>query len=195
MKKLTAQQIEDQLTEHIPHRLCLLVTFRDRQDWFRKQVGSKENDLLRVSKDSALISIRLFCHFLGFKLNGSKTSLVDSELRGDDAGVEMLGGEKVDANKLPKSEKDLLAGLLTRADKELAHLTSNYERHAEFNTASALIEGITLVERLLRQQLYERLNRPFPNLDKERNLSFDEWNFPDGQKSPTAFVIKNGASR
>jgi trans-2-enoyl-CoA reductase len=180
MKKLTPQQIEDQLTEHIPHRLCLLLTFRDRQDWFRKKAATMDNDLLRVSKDAALISIRLFSQFLGLAR--------PRRIEDDDVTIEMLGGERMDWRKLGKEDQKLLKGLLNRANKELAHLTSHYIHHEEFNKAQALIDGITLIERLLRQQLYGRLNRPFPNLDREKTLRFDEWNFPDGQKSPTTFA-------
>ncbi len=187
MKTLTPQQIEDQLTEHIPHRLCLLVTFRDRQDWFRKRVGSMDNDLLRVSKDSTLIAIRQFADFLGFHLDNGKLVPESKEPKGDDVRVDMLGGDVVDISKLG-SDEALLVGLLKRGSKELAHLTSNYTRHDDFNTAKALIDGITLIETLLRKHLYEKLKLPFPNLLDEKYLRFDEWNFPDGPKSPTTFV-------
>jgi hypothetical protein len=183
---LTAQQKEDHLYKHVPHRLCLLVTFRDRQSWFRQRVSGKDNDLLRVSKDSALIAIRQFANFLGLQLENGK--LTPCKPTGDDVSVDMLGGESVDLTKLASSDKSILVGLLKRGNKELAHLTSNYGNHDKFNKAEALIHGITLVESLLRHQLYDKLKLSFPNLEAEKLLRFDEWNFPDGPSSSATFL-------
>src|ERR1017187_10371708 len=64
---LTADQKDNFFKHHLPHRLCLLTTFRDRQAWFAKRIGKKDKDLLRASKDSSLIMIRMFAEFLGLK--------------------------------------------------------------------------------------------------------------------------------
>jgi hypothetical protein len=68
---LTLDQKDEFFADHLPHRLCLLTTFRDRQSWFKERIGTKDCDLLRASKDSALIAVRMFADFLGLK-DGSR---------------------------------------------------------------------------------------------------------------------------
>jgi hypothetical protein len=67
---LSQENIDAFLRKHIPHRLVLLVTFRDRQEWFAEacQCNRPDGDLLRAAKESSLIGIRLFAQFLGLRL-------------------------------------------------------------------------------------------------------------------------------
>ena len=57
-------------------------------------------------------------------------------------------------------DQRLLAGIYCRADKELAPLTTHDE--ATFNASNALIDGINLVESLLRLNLYVKVGRQLP---------------------------------
>jgi hypothetical protein len=172
-------QKEAFLYHHIPHRLCLLTTFRDRQPWFKERKGDPDGDLLRVSKDSALVSIRMFAEFLGLKKVGVK--------RDDDVFVDMLGGTRVHMQDLPIEERGVINGLLRRANKKLAHLTCDYTGYDEFGTARALVDGINIVERLLREHLYEPPKAPFPDLVKEKLFWDDEFQFIHGRKSVSDF--------
>jgi hypothetical protein len=180
---LTSEDKQAFLDLHIPHRLCLLTTFRDRQVWFKERIGEADCDLLRVSKDSALISIRLFSEFLGLQLNGHKPRRLEERSgagRHDDILVDMLGGKRVLLADLSPAELPVIEGLLRRASKELAHLTSDYSDHNEFNTAGAFTVGIDAIERLLQTHLYEPLLHPFPNLVSEKLICNNEWQFMDG---------------
>lgn len=179
--ELTEAQKKAFLYHHIPHRLCLLTTFRDRQPWFKERKENPDCDLLRVSKDSALVSIRMFAEFLGLK------EVKRNDKRNDDVSVDMLGGTWTHMEDLPSEEQVVMKGLLLRANKELAHLTSDYTGHDEFNTARALVDGINIVERLLREHLYEPLKAPFPDLVKEKLFWDDEFQFVHGRKSVSDF--------
>ena len=179
--ELTKAQKVAFLDKHIPHRLCLLTTFRDRQPWFKERIGRPDCDLLRVAKDSVLISIRMFAEFLRLKESGGKE---------DDVFVDMLGGSPVKLTQLPEEEQSVINGLLRRANKELAHLTSDYTGHDEFNTAKVLVDGINIIEGLLRKHLYEPLKRSFPDLVKEKPIGDDWHQLVDGKRSVPDFPRK-----
>jgi hypothetical protein len=49
---LAPAQKDDFFRHHLPHRLCLLLAFRDRQPWFKERIGQGDGDLLRTSKDA-----------------------------------------------------------------------------------------------------------------------------------------------
>jgi hypothetical protein len=161
------------LRDHLAHRLILLTTFRDRQAWFerRLKVNGKDCDLLRVAKDAALISFRMFAYFLRLK-----PTPTDHD---DGVFVEMLGGNRVDMKTLSPKERQAINRLFFRAHREVAHLTTRYDSDA--NTAEAIVSGIDIIERLLRTHLYDvvgsRLGVPFPDLEKEKQLCGDRWQF------------------
>jgi hypothetical protein len=177
---LNPKQIEAFLQDHIPHRLILLTTFRDRQPWFEESLrtGRPDGDLLRVSKDSALMSIRMFANFLGLKLKSGKLTegFTPKSRYPDDVNVTDLGGRQALLSDLTADEQANLEGLLNRGDKELAHLTSNFTGHDDYNTEDAFESGIALIERLLRHKVYDEVvgsdgkKYPFPDLNKERRI-------------------------
>jgi hypothetical protein len=120
----------------------------------------------------------MFAEFLRLKESGGKE---------DDVFVDMLGGSPVKLTQLPEEEQSVINGLLRRANKELAHLTSDYTGHDEFNTARALVAGINIIEELLRKHLYEPLKHRFPDLVKERTIWDDEYQLVDGKMSVPDF--------
>jgi hypothetical protein len=181
MKTLPNSTKEEFLTAHIAHRLTLLRTFRERQKCFELEMKAPNNrlhgDLARCAKDSALISIRLLSGAMALRvLESSKGSgtfnLYDhrekriqeeKKRRNDDIWINELGGILPTTDDLSHHEKQLLAGMLRRADKELAHLTGTFDDG--FNTAKCIIEAVDLVERLLNQHLYQKVGKPMPQID------------------------------
>lgn len=185
MQALSTRQKRQFLTLHIPHRLCLLSTFRLRQPWFKTRIGKEDGDLLRIAKDSALITIRLFSEFLGLMPEDPLTHDSCTPRRGqknDDVSVEMLGGRRLFLHDLKKAEANLIRGLYQRASKELAHMTRTYTGHARFNTARAIVDGSKLIENLLREHLYDVVGAAFPTLTNERIIHFNHWQFVDGPR-------------
>ncbi len=157
---LTKQQREAFLRDHLPHRLILLTTFRDRQPWFEKsrQEELPDGDLLRTAKDSALMAIRMLASFLGLKVDkpGKLQEWLPPEPRRqpDDVFVTDLGGQPATLADLTTDEQKCLEGLLNRANKELAHLTCNFQGHDDFNTEEA-IERASLSHHFRDQVLSE----------------------------------------
>ena len=176
---LTPGQKDEFFEAHLPHRLCLLMAFRDRQPWFKERIGQKDGDLLRTSKDATLISIRLFANFLGLKLNRSCQMVGDFASRKDwpnDVNVIDLGGAPARLDDLTADDRTTLEELLKRADKELAHLTSSFADQLKFNSAAIMVRGIDIIERLLREKVYavarDQNGRPypFPTLEKQKTI-------------------------
>lgn len=167
---LTPDQKDEFFAAHLPHRLCLLTTFRDRQSWFKERIGTKDCDLLRASKDSALIAIRMFAEFLGLKDGSRKCP------RPDDVFLETLGCDRVELASLPQTERKVIEELTLRGNKELAHLTATFADQVKSNSAEVIVRGIDIIERLLREKVYalakDRNGRPypFPTLEKQRTI-------------------------
>jgi hypothetical protein len=170
VRQLTLAEQEGFRKAHLPHRLTLLRTFRDRvkEKQQRKGIWQGEGDIYRCLKDSALISIRLFLEAMG--LQGCCDTAKNSYLltmregrRADDVWIDQLGGMLVDPGDhdlISDQDHRILAGIYCRASKELAHLTVADE--GEFNTEEALIRGVDSVERLLRTHLYEKVGWEWP---------------------------------
>lgn len=192
---MTEEQITDFLQNHLPHRLVLLTTFRDRQAWFAKSYaeGRPDGDLLRTAKDSAVMAIRMMANFLGLTLdNVGKLQAQFPRRKADDVFVIDLRGKEATLADLSESEQKYLEGLLRRANKELAHLTCNFQNHDDFNTVEAIERGIETVERLLRQKVYDVVDGangkyPFPNLDRERKIHGTGWELRSGPLSVPPF--------
>ena len=175
----TPAQKPDFLDRHIPHRLCLLTTFRDRQAWFKERIGQADCDLVRVAKDSALISIRMFAQFL---------RITHSQQKRTDVFVDELGGRLArEPDELSPDDRAKIEGLHRRGNRELAHLTTDFQGHDSFNTARAIVDGINIIERLVRTCLYEEQCLPFPDLASEKELVFTGWIFVAGPVEKTEF--------
>jgi hypothetical protein len=172
LKKLPSSKQKNYRQRHFRHRLTLLRCFASRRannfDW------NSKGDLFRCAKDSALISIRLFLNSMGLRgdFDSARKDFVlkkDDKLRrnrrGDDILIDQLGGRLPDPRSwsLSAEEARLLAGVYKRANKELAHLTETFNE--EFNKEEAIDRASRLVERLLNECLYSRVNERMPDMD------------------------------
>jgi hypothetical protein len=161
--KLSDEEIGKFLDAHLPHRLTLLRTFRERKSTV-DIAGC--GDIYRCLKDSALISIRLLLEAMGLKGHheGGAYSLVPDPCpkKPDDVKIDLLGGEPVDPPSIPLDDQRVLAGIYCRASKELAHLTLTY--NDEFNDPERILLGIDLVQGLIQKHLYAKIGRELPPL-------------------------------
>jgi hypothetical protein len=75
-------------------------------------------------------------------------------------------------SQLSPDEQRQLQGMLRRADKELAHMTTNFREHDEFCTVDAFLHAIAIIERLLRDNVYNVVigPYPFPDLQNEKRI-------------------------
>jgi hypothetical protein len=168
MTNLTQTNRDKFLREHLRHRLTLLRTLRERKSCRHNYQG--QGDIYRCVKDSNLIAVRLILDFLGLKgeYDGSDYKLTARpRQRGgkfaEDIKIDQFIGRLLTPADVPASSQRILAGVYKRADKELAHLTSTFNK--EFNEEGALIAAATAVEDLLQRFLYDALHEQLPQMD------------------------------
>jgi hypothetical protein len=166
-KSLTSAEKDDFFEKHLPHRLTLLRAFRYRESWGGDWQG--KGDIFRCLEESALMSIRLFIEALGIQgmKDGSSCTVAPRQCwQADDVWIEDLGGDRVTANdicKMPAIERETLGALWFLANKELAHLTSEFASlHQDKHVM--IRGGIEIVESLLTTKLYAKVGRPFPDI-------------------------------
>jgi hypothetical protein len=179
MKTLSDSEKKEFLKSHLAHRLTLLRTFKERQNWLKDEMNPPNNrrhgDLARCAKDSALISIRLLSGAMAlrvlktpgksgnFALFDYREKRVKDLRKDDDIWLDDLGGTLPKTDDLTEENKRLLVGVLKRADKELAHLTKTFDN--EFNTAKIIVEAIDIIERLINEHLYIKVGVTMPLVD------------------------------
>lgn len=164
-KSLTSTEKEEFFDRHLPHRLTLLRAFRDRESWGGNWQG--KGDIFRCLEESALISIRLFIEALGLegKMDGPTYTIKRRETwHVDDVWIEDLGGTPLsedDLKNMPTGDRAVLGALWCWANKELAHLTSEFatQNHDKHGT---IRRGIDVIEELLCAKLYAEVGRRLP---------------------------------
>ena len=164
MTNLTQQEKDKFLSDHLPHRLTLLRTLRQRVE--NRYNFTNNGDIYRCLKDSNLITVRLFLDFFGLKgklENGIYELISIKSKRQDDVRIDEFIGHLLKPTDVPQLSHRILAGVYVRADKELAHLTTIF--NDEFNEEKALIEAATIVEDLIKRHLYDYLGKQLPKMN------------------------------
>jgi hypothetical protein len=169
MKTLTPSQQRAMLRKHLPHRLTLLRTLRERAR--AGESYCERGDIYRCVKDANLIAVRLLLDFMGLK---GVTGLAGPELQPsprrsgrkyeDDVRIDQFRGALLTPKDVPRRLHRRLAGVYCRADKELAHLTTKFS--ARYNSEAALIRAADAVESLLERHLYRPARLPLPAIDR-----------------------------
>jgi hypothetical protein len=164
--KMTRLDKKEFTQKHLKHRLTLLRTLRERKK--NGYLYDVQNDIYRCVKDSSLIAVRLLSDFLGFRVkfeNGhySLTEITEKQKRADDVRLDKFVDKLLCLKDLSIEDQRILWGVLIRADKELAYITSKFDD--EFNTEEALIKAATIVEHLLKKNLYDALGEELPEMD------------------------------
>ncbi|MBN8695228.1 MAG: hypothetical protein J0L87_01755 [Bacteroidetes bacterium] len=149
--------------KHIPHRINLLVTFRERFADLPEEKRQKIRDLFRCSKDISLLMARFLLNELGIKLKKGDRSLTREE------GAEWK--KRIAEYKLKSLElSDLLSNknlcedvliVLIAANRAVAHID---EKHVDHNLKTvedepSLIRVINYIENTIKINFYEFTNR------------------------------------
>jgi lipopolysaccharide biosynthesis glycosyltransferase len=147
MAKLSATQVEEYFSTHLPYRTRILVAHY----WMtRKPWTAERGDVawLQGCFEASLITGRMYLNVLGISKN-RHDQLTTSVFRADDVSAEDLGGRLVDVATLPATDRDLFVGFLKMADKGAAHLTTPM-KHSWEETHTA----ISRICHYLKVQLY-----------------------------------------
>src|SRR5687767_13327896 len=137
---------------HLRHRLTLLRTLRERPS---SSVNyHSKGDIYRCIKDSNLIAVRLLMDFIGIKgqkESGNYKLSPITKFHSNDVRIDKFIGKLLSPSDVPTNDQQIIAGVYVRADKELAHLTTDFDD--EFNQEEILIKAATIIESLLKKHL------------------------------------------
>lgn len=138
--------------EHFPHRVNLLITFRER---FGDPVNNRHlhsesyRDLFRCSKDTAMMMVRFFCEEVGLKLSQGQPEPEERKMPKRPFLVKKVS--KAGLKKDPRYTS--LVRVLTAANRAVAHIEDSDVYH---NLSDAeLIDAINLTEELVQSNIYQ----------------------------------------
>ncbi len=139
---------------HLAYRYTMLWTHKLR---FPEHHGLEHCHAV-CAFEASLLACRVFMEFLGLGISRKTGTPVLCETREwakpDDVKVTDLGGAFVMLSDMVGEEQDLLAKVYHLADKANAHLTHG----ASFMEEAGIVHAaIPVIDRLLRNNLYERL--------------------------------------
>ncbi len=148
---------DEYFDKHIPHRVNLLTTFRNRYSpKCKKNIGAlpwdKPRDFFRCSKDISILMVRFFCDELGVGLPKGKSELEDKNPSHPHF--------KPKPFKVSNAEKDprfdSLVKVLRAANRAVAHINPSDVNHElkEQKDDERLIEVIDWIEKLIETHMY-----------------------------------------
>lgn len=144
---------EDYLNRHIPHRVNLLITFRERfSNLTEKEIEDLDlRDLYRCSKDISIMMVRFFLEELGLKLIEGTKFLKNSKPK--QGFLLKLEKDKVDG----VSEYNSIVSVLVAANRAVAHITAKdvfHDLDTHENTLKILIPVINYTEQKIISNIY-----------------------------------------
>jgi hypothetical protein len=148
---------------HIPHRVNLLITFRQRYSGRYPQIAlSREayRDLSRCAKDMSLIMVRFFCEEMGIYLPKGKNDVEESKSWSSRFGSSRLSKAVFKAD--PEKYEELCK-VLRAANRAVAHIEDGNVDHS-FKTDSddeQIFRVIDWIEDLIKTHIYQAAGRDF----------------------------------
>lgn len=123
---------KDYFEKHIPHRVNLLITFRERfKNVPIKEKGYYARDLFRCSKDASILMTRFFSSELGIKLQRNTNILIDEKdedyiMRAKKFNLETISID--DLNSTPILYNEFIE-VLKAGNRAVAHIINNNVDH------------------------------------------------------------------
>jgi hypothetical protein len=148
--QLTAQQ-ERFFSDHLPHRVNLLIAFRQRYSCrFPERTLEPEQfrDLYRCAMDISMLMARFFCWEIGLNVPKGGYHIVSCTPRG-----QSYGAAHADLSIVRQDSRfDQLQKVLIAANRAVAHINPTDVDHSV--DADVLISAIDLVESLIQTHIY-----------------------------------------
>jgi len=147
---------------HIPHRVNLLIAFRQRYSGRHSHVTLKREayrDLFRCAKDMSLIMVRFFCEEMGIYLQKGKNDVKESKSWSSRFGNSRLSKAALKAD--PKYAE--LCEVLRAANRAVAHIQDGDVDHS-FRTDSddeRIFRVVDWIEDLVKANVYQAAGRDF----------------------------------
>lgn len=122
---------EEYLIEHIPHRINLLLTFRERFSQMPIEIRENYRDIIRCSKDISILMARFLLGELGLRLGKRETKI---SYYNNKEWKERIGMFNIIPLHISKLENDIqmyndVFEVLIVANRAVAHIESEYVNH------------------------------------------------------------------
>lgn len=172
----------DYLERHIPHRINLLITFRERYGKLKKEPDS-DRDFYRCAKDISILMVRFLLQELGINFKERKKNksndISPGFVRNNVKGLKVIDLQEKDIIQDKNFYTDLII-VLKAANRAIAHLENedvNHELDSHAKTIKILIPVINFVEEKVIQNIYRGDIKYYtsvmesPSNDMRRNVS------------------------
>jgi hypothetical protein len=151
---------KEYLEEHIPHRINLLTTFRDRfKNNGHKERGYYARDFFRCSKDMSIIMSRFFLSELGIKLQRKTNQLIKEEdkdllWRITEFNIQPLDPKLIEADQ---SIHSILVEILKAGNRAVAHLDNTDVNHffKDYIHDEIIFQVIDYIESQISLKIYK----------------------------------------
>ena len=171
---------DDYLKRHIPHRINLLMTYKERFSGLdtetRKKVGEISRDFLRCSKDISMLMVRFLLNELGIKLQKGHTDISETK---NAPYTDKLKVNDVICNPNYQNILDVLKA----ANRAVAHMEATDVDHAieKDPDDQILFEAIIFTRDMCIKKMYD-INAYDFNLimnDDDNNMHRERLRLPD----------------
>lgn len=145
---------DDYLKKHIPHRINLLITYRERFSGLdietRKKVGELTRDFLRCSKDISMMMVRFLLGELGIRLQKGHTDISETK---NAIYADKLKVKDVICNQNYQN----ILNVLEAANRAVAHMEDSNVNHAIETDLDdeILFNAITFTQQICIKKMYE----------------------------------------
>jgi hypothetical protein len=156
---LTDQEKEEILNDHIPYKMSQLRNHRHHRLIYKRLIRNdqfyRRHEICAI--EIAFVAGRLFLEFLGLSFSKKTNQLIDRNiLQADDLYIEHFNCIPVKLSDLTNNEINVLTIFYNRANKGSGHFTW---QKREIDGFESVDEGTQIIERLLKQNLYDKLGR------------------------------------
>jgi len=159
--------------EHIPHRVNLLITFRERFKGLKNEKGYYVRDFYRCSKDMAFIMVRFFMSEFGIKLDRYEDILVDENEKEIVFRRNEFKIDCIDINEVVKNEtlnKELI-DVLVAANKAVVHINNEkvYHYFDDEEKDDIIFSVIDFIENKIIDNIYHGKDEYLRVMNLEKN--------------------------
>jgi hypothetical protein len=150
---------------HIPHRINLLITFRER---YSKTLLKPDDirDFYRCSKDISMFMVRSLLNELGIVLPKKKADVIDDASKARD-WVANFGVPRLTVDEIRKDKRyENVKIVLKAANRAIAHITPDDVDHSIKldSDNKILFDAIDFTEEMIKEKMYRATGRDYKSI-------------------------------
>ncbi len=171
---------EEYFEKHIPHRLNLLLTFRERFSQMPNNCRENFRDIFRCSKDISILMVRFLLGELGLRLGEGDTSITNYNNK---KWKDRIDNFKIKPLLVNELEKDLflyndILIVLMAANRAVAHIDAKDVDHPITDKLSekSLLNAIDYTEDKIKSHMYHSKNE-YEKIMNDNNNNMHRYRF------------------